>query len=74
MKFSRTLALILLFAAVYWSFKSLMPTYDADEKIPMESFSTDRALEHVEQLSKEPHAVGFPGHERTKDYITGRYG
>ena len=69
MKFSRTLALILLFAAVYWSFKSLMPTYDADEKIPMESFSTDRALEHVEQLSKEPHAVGFPGHERTKDYI-----
>ncbi|MBW8242998.1 M28 family peptidase [Muricauda oceani] len=69
MKFSRTLALILLFAAVYWSFKSLMPTYDADEKIPKESFSTDRALEHVEQLSKEPHAVGFPGHERTKDYI-----
>ncbi len=35
----------------------------------MESFSTDRALEHVKQLSKEPHAVGFPGHEQAKSYI-----
>ncbi|MDF0717663.1 M28 family peptidase [Muricauda sp. 334s03] len=69
MKFSRTLALILLFLAVYWSFKSLMPSYKANEDVVLEAFSTDRALEHVKQLSKEPHAVGFPGHERVKDYI-----
>lgn len=69
MKFSRTLALILLFFAAYWSFESLMPSYKANEDIALEAFSTDRALEHVKQLSKEPHAVGFPGHKRTKDYI-----
>lgn len=69
MKFSRTLALILLFFAVFWSFKSLMPSYSPDRGIAAEIFSTDRALAHVKQLSKEPHAVGFPGHERAKDYI-----
>ncbi|MBO0331182.1 M28 family peptidase [[Muricauda] lutisoli] len=69
MKFSRTLALILLFFAVYWSFKSLMPSYNANEDVSINSFSTDRALEHVKQLSKEPHAVGFPGHARARAYI-----
>jgi len=69
MKFSRTLALLLLFVAVYWSFKSLMPTYKTNKEVSLESFSTDRALEHVKELSKEPHAVGFAGHERAKDYI-----
>lgn len=69
MKFSRTLALILLFFAAYWSFESLMPSYKANEDIELKAFSTDRALEHVKQLSKEPHAVGFPGHKRAKDYI-----
>ncbi|MBO0342352.1 M28 family peptidase [Flagellimonas profundi] len=69
MKFSRTLALLLLFFAVYWSFKSLMPSYNANEDVSINSFSTDRALEHVKQLSKEPHAVGFPGHERARAYI-----
>ncbi|WP_108245354.1 M28 family peptidase [Muricauda brasiliensis] len=69
MKFSRTLALLLLLFAVYWSFKSLMPSYSPDQDVELEAFSTDRALEHVKQLSMEPHAVGFPGHERVKDYI-----
>ncbi|MEC3964211.1 M28 family peptidase [Flagellimonas halotolerans] len=69
MKFSRTLALMLLIFSVYWSFKSLMPSYKPDKGISLQSFSTDRALTHVEQLSKKPHAVGFPGHERAKSYI-----
>ncbi|NVN16778.1 M28 family peptidase [Muricauda sp. HICW] len=69
MKFSRTLTLLLLLFAVYWSFKSLMPSYSPDQDLELEAFSTDRALEHVKQLSMEPHAVGFPGHERVKDYI-----
>lgn len=69
MKFSRTLALILLIFAVYWSFKSLMPSYKPNKEVSLQFFSTDRALTHVEQLSKEPHAVGFPGHKRAKSYI-----
>ncbi len=46
-----------------------MPSYKPNEEVSMESFSTDRALAHVKQLSQEPHAVGFPGHERAKSYI-----
>ncbi len=69
MKFSRTLALILLFIAVYWSFTSIMPSYHADLQNPAQEFSTDRALEHVKNISIEPHAVGFPGHERVRSYI-----
>lgn len=69
MKFSRTLALFLLFLAVYWSFKSLTPSYRPDaDSVPI-AFSTDRALVHVKNLSVEPHAVGFPGHGRARSYI-----
>ena len=69
MKFSRTLALLLLFLAVYWSFVSLIPSYKPDKDDAATNFSVERALGHVEQLSKVPHAVGFPGHEDAKKYI-----
>ncbi|WP_318312206.1 M28 family peptidase [Flagellimonas crocea] len=69
MKTSRTIALILLFLAAYWSFTALMPTYEADKEVALDVFSTDRALDHVKKLSMEPHAVGFPGHQRAKSYI-----
>lgn len=69
MKFSRTLALFLLLAAVFWSYKALTPTYGPDMDASPQIFSTDRALVHVKNLSVEPHAVGFPGHARAKSYI-----
>ncbi|THV60952.1 M20/M25/M40 family metallo-hydrolase [Flagellimonas alvinocaridis] len=69
MKFSRTLALFLLLAAVFWSYKALTPTYGPDMDASPQIFSTDRALVHVKNLSVEPHAVGFPGHARARSYI-----
>ncbi|WP_136468698.1 M28 family peptidase [Flagellimonas onchidii] len=69
MKFSRTLAFLLLVLAVYWSYKSLMPSYKGDLNAEPTSFSTDRALTHVKELSKEPHAVGFAGHANVRSYI-----
>jgi heme exporter protein D len=69
MKFSRTLALLLLLAAVFWSYKALMPVYSPDMDASPQTFSTDRALVHVKNLSVEPHAVGFPGHTRARSYI-----
>ncbi|SNY95333.1 M28 family peptidase [Flagellimonas pacifica] len=69
MKLSRTLALLLLILAVYWSYKSLMPSYKGDAENPSELFSTDRALAHVKKLSIEPHAVGFSGHAATRGYV-----
>jgi len=69
MKLSRTLALLVLLISVYWSYKALMPSYHPDVEAPSQSFSTDRALAHVKNLSLEPHAVGFPGHTRARNYI-----
>ncbi|MGW9684929.1 M28 family peptidase [Flagellimonas sp. 2504JD1-5] len=69
MKLSRTLAFLFLLLAVYWSYKSLMPSYKADLDASPTSFSTDRALVHVKNLSKEPHAVGFPGHANVRSHI-----
>jgi len=34
-------------------------------------FSTDKALAHVEVISKQPHGVGFPAHETVRAYIVG---
>ncbi|MEO9510929.1 MAG: M28 family peptidase [Flavobacteriaceae bacterium] len=69
MKFSRSFALLLLIFAIYWSYKSLMPSYQNDQDNQLHSYSTDRALIHVKNLSKEPHAVGFPEHSKARGYI-----
>ncbi|MFS4466530.1 M20/M25/M40 family metallo-hydrolase [Maribacter sp. 2210JD10-5] len=68
-KTTSVLTLLLLIFAVYWSFKALMPTYSPDATSSDNSFSTDRALTHIKEISKEPHAVGFKGHQQVRTYI-----
>ena len=46
-----------------------MPSYTSDLSIEKSSFSTDRALAHVKQISKKPHAVGFAAHQEVREYI-----
>ena len=46
-----------------------MPTYKIDSKASENVFSTDRALAHVEKISKKPHGVGFPAHAEVRSYI-----
>ncbi len=62
-----TLPLIAL--AIYWSFHSLMPSRSDTGIEASYGFSTDRALKHVEEISRKPHAVGFPAHVQVRDYI-----
>ncbi|TLP76985.1 M20/M25/M40 family metallo-hydrolase [Maribacter sp. ACAM166] len=64
------ITLLLIILAIYWSFHSVMPQYTADSTIAETAFSTDRALEHVKEISNEPHSVGFPGHKKVRNYIT----
>ena len=68
-KIARILTLVLLVLATYWSFKAIMPTYITDSNAVPTSFSTDRALKHVKEISKEPHALGFKAHTDVKNYI-----
>lgn len=69
MKLTRTLALLLLALAIYYSFTSLMPSHKSDLMVDSGSFSTENALAHVKQLSLQPHAVGFRGHLNAQTYI-----
>jgi hypothetical protein len=68
-KIASVITLLLVILNVYWSFKALLPTYTEDKDLPGTVFSTDRALVHVKNLAKEPHAVGFTGHANAREYI-----
>ncbi len=67
--FPRTIGLLLIVLAAYWSIASLMPNYKPDATSEAVHFSVDRALEHVQVISKTRHGVGFPGHSSTRAYI-----
>jgi hypothetical protein len=60
---------LLLLLAFFWSFWALMPSDKNDSIFNDYGFSTDRALKHVEQISLQPHGVGFPAHTTVRDYI-----
>ena len=64
------LTLLLVILATYWSFRVLLPQYNEGETVVDTEFSTDRALQHVKEISKEPHGVGFPAHKTVRNYIT----
>ncbi|WP_339727873.1 M28 family peptidase [Maribacter stanieri] len=64
------LTLLLVILATYWSFRVLLPHYNPDEVVVDTEFSTNRALQHVKEISKEPHGVGFPAHTTVRNYIT----
>jgi len=64
-------ALLLVILAVFWSFRSLMPSDSNKSVLEQYGFSTDKALQHVEKIALQPHAVGFPAHETVREYIVG---
>ncbi|MDL5514123.1 M28 family peptidase [Arenibacter sp. M-2] len=68
-RYSSPITLLLLLLAIYWSFEASMPSYTPDANLENISFSTDRALVHVKNMSEKPHAVGFPAHSEVRDYI-----
>lgn len=65
----KTIALLLLIVAVFWSFSALMPTKISDLNTNKNEFSTQRALIHLKEISKAPHYVGSDAHARVRNYI-----
>ncbi|MCE2613866.1 M20/M25/M40 family metallo-hydrolase [Flavobacteriaceae bacterium D16] len=58
-----------IIAAITLTFRLAIPSYSPDKDLDTNKFSTDRALTHVKNMSVAPHAVGFPGHKKVKDYV-----
>ena len=63
------ITLLLIIAAITFTFRSASPAYSPDANLEETSFSTERALAHVEKMAMEPHAVGFPAHKEVQQYV-----
>lgn len=62
-------ALLIIIASIYWSFSALLPSKISDLDTSKDNFSTERALVHLERISKTTHFVGTHNHSVVKDYI-----
>ncbi len=71
MKFTRPTLLLFIAFAIYWSFESLTPRESGMLAVDPSHFDLDRAKSHVEQISRKPHAVGFPAHAEVREYLIG---
>jgi len=67
--FKKTIALLLIIMGIYWSFSALMPQSFSKIDTNTNSFSTERALVPLKEISKHPHYVGSPNHEHVRDFI-----
>ncbi len=68
-KASSSLTFVLIFAAIFYTFYTSKSHDISNLETPDQEFSTLRALEHVKNIAKEPHYLGSPAHEDTKEYI-----
>ncbi len=65
----KTVALLLIILAVYWSFDALIPSKISSLDTDISNFSTERALVHLAAISQKPHYVGTKEHKNVRDYI-----
>lgn len=47
----------------------MMPSDYSKGDVPASEFSIERALKHIEEISKEPHYVGSPNHPKVMNYL-----
>ncbi len=68
-QYTSVFSILFVLLAVYVSLTSTWPATGPTETAESGAFSTERARKHVEQMSKYPHAVGFPAHSRVRQYL-----
>jgi hypothetical protein len=68
-KYSKAVSVLILVAAIYYSFYSLMPKVDTETNLPETEFSTQKALVHLKNISKKPHFTGSAEHNAVRNYL-----
>ncbi|MFD1315337.1 M28 family peptidase [Namhaeicola litoreus] len=63
-----TISFLLIVFFIGWSISSLSPV-PKGENVPLNQFSTERALVHVKNISAKPHYVGSKAHADVRTYI-----
>ncbi|ARN78257.1 peptidase, M28 family protein [Nonlabens spongiae] len=67
--FTSAISFIAILLLCWYAFHSQTPSAEVEDNVPLEEWSTQRALNHVKALSQEPHYVGSPGHAKAREYI-----
>lgn len=62
-------SVLFISAILCWIYFTLMPQWVSGEETLLSEFSTQRALSHVKEISKEPHYIGADNHKTVAAYI-----
>ena len=62
-------SILCILVVLFLVFFSMMPQYDGSEELTITEFSTNRALEKVKAMTKQPHYVGSSNHEAVAKYL-----
>ena len=68
-KISTIISVFIILGIIYWSFTDLKPTIPISASTAETSFSLDKALVHLKEISKKPHYVGSLEHKSVQNYI-----
>ncbi|MBU2938227.1 M28 family peptidase [Lacinutrix sp. C3R15] len=67
--FKRSIAILIICFAVYWSFDALLPSKISTIDAPETSFSSQRALIQLKEIAEKPHFLGNQAHQQVREYI-----
>jgi hypothetical protein len=67
--YTSVISFLIIIAAIYYSFTSLLPSEEDNNEVALTEFSTKRALVHLKKISQNPHYVGTDEHEKVKNYL-----
>ena len=69
-RFSTIVSVLLILGVIYWSFTDLKPAITTTYKSTTDTvFSLSNALNHLKNISKEPHYAGSKEHKKVQNYI-----
>ncbi len=69
-KFSSFFSFVLVISCIWYTFYSSMPSTPKGLYAPLAEFSAQRAMKHVQAISKTQHFIGSATHDEVRDYIS----
>ncbi|MBK0369707.1 M28 family peptidase [Flavobacterium agrisoli] len=67
--FSSSIAIAFILGVLGLFYLTIMPRWDSKSHEALAEFSTDRAMEHIQNIAQKPHYVGSSNHDVVAKYI-----
>ena len=72
-RYSQVISILVIVCAVYFSFSSLMPTFNKQTVLSETAFSNKNALTHLKKISEKPHYTGSAEHTVVRNYLVNEF-